>query len=130
MGMLEDRISRVALAVSLLIHGVLAAPLWERWSPLGADPAPVVAAPPAEPITFRLVDPQAGPDARPDVPTPTVSDADRRAAQPDAPEALPRGEAFSAGNSPIPSTPRPAGTSTRAASPAASSAPASPPAAS
>ncbi len=124
--MLEDRISRVALAVSLLLHAVLAAPLWERWSPLAADPAPAAAAPPAEPITFRLVDPQPGPDARPDVPTPNVSDADRRAAQPEAPADLPRGEAFSAGTSPIPSTPRPAGTSTRAASPATSSAPAFP----
>ena len=129
--MLEDRSSRVALAVSLLLHGVLAAPVWERWSPLAADPAPVVAAPPAEPITFRLVDPQPGPDARPDVATPNVSDADRRAAQPDAPEDLPAGEAFSPGTSPIPSTPRPAGTSPRAASPpAASPAAASPPAAS
>ena len=115
--MLEDRSSRVALAVSLLLHGVLAAPVWERWSPLAADPAPVVAAPPAEPIIFRLVDPQPGPDARPDVATPNVSDADRRAAQPDAPEDLPSGEAFSPGTSPIPSTPRPAGTSPRAASP-------------
>src|SRR5687767_6587143 len=130
MGMLEDRISRVALAVSLLLHGVLAAPLWERWSPLAADPAPVVAAPPAEPITFRLVDPQPGPDARPDVPTPNVSDADRRATQPDAPEGLPSGEAFRARTSPIPSTPRPAGTSSRAASPPAASRAASPPAAS
>jgi hypothetical protein len=127
--MLEDRISRVALAVSLLLHGVLAAPLWERWSPLAADPAPVAAAPAAEPITFRLVDPQPGPDARPDVPTPNVSDADRRAAQPDAPEDLPRGEAFSAGTSPIPSTPRPAGARPGAARAAAAAAvsPAVPP---
>jgi hypothetical protein len=121
--MLEDRISRVALAVSLLLHGALAAPLWERWSPLAADPAPVTAAPAAEPISFRLVDPQPGPDARPEAPTPNVSDADRRAAQPDAPEDLPLGEAFRAGTSPIPSTPRPAGARPRAAS-AASSAPA------
>lgn len=125
--MLDDRISRVALAVSLLLHGVLAAPLWERWSPLAADPSPVVAAPTAEPIAFRLVDPQPGPDSRPDEPTPNVSDADRRAAQPDAPEDLPRGEAFSAGTSPIPSTPRPTGARPRPApSPAASSAPAAP----
>ncbi|MGH7565419.1 MAG: hypothetical protein ACREK2_01175 [Gemmatimonadota bacterium] len=106
--MLDDRISRVALAVSLLLHGALAAPLWERWSPLAADPAAAVA-PPPEPMHFRLVDPQAGPDAKPDAPTPNVSDTDRRAAQPDAPEDLPRGEAFSAGRSPVPSTPRPAG---------------------
>jgi hypothetical protein len=129
--MLEDRISRVALAVSLLLHGVLAAPLWERWSPLAADPAPAAAAPPAEPISFRLVDPQPGPDARPDVPTPNVSDANRRAAQSDAPEDLPSGEAYSAGTAPIPSTPRPAGarpraaaTTSAAASPAAASSPA------
>src|SRR5688572_26936729 len=119
MAMLDDRISRVALAVSLLLHGVLAAPLWERWSPIAADPSPVVAAPSTEPITFRLVDPQPGPEARPDQPTPNVSDADRRAAQPDAPEDLPRGEAFSAGTSPIPSTPRPAGARSRVASAAA-----------
>src|SRR5687768_9106682 len=125
MGVLEDRISRVALAVSLLLHGVLAAPLWERWSPLAADPSPAVAAPPAEPITFRLVDPQPGPDATPDVPTPNVSDADRRAAQPAAPAELPRGEAYSAGASPIPSTPRLAGARPGAAS-AAASAPAAP----
>jgi hypothetical protein len=118
--MLEDRISRVALAVSLLLHGVLAAPLWERWSPLAADPSPVAAAPAVEPITFRLVDPQPGPDAPPDVPTPNVSDADRRAAQPDAPEDLPRGEAYSAGSSPIPATPRPAGARPGAASAAVS----------
>lgn len=113
--MLEDRISRVALAVSLLVHGVLAAPLWERWSPLAADPAPAAAVPTAEPITFRLVDPQPGPDASPDFATPNVSDADRRAAQPEAPEELPPGEAYSAGTSPIPSTPRPAGARPRAA---------------
>jgi hypothetical protein len=122
--MLEDRISRVALAVSLLLHGVLAAPLWERWGPLAADPAPVAAATAAEPITFRLVDPQPGPDARPDLPTPNVSDADRRAAQPEAPEDLPLGEAFSAGASPILSAPRPAGA--RAPASAVASAPAAP----
>lgn len=123
--MLEDRISRVALAVSLLLHGVLAAPLWERWSPIAADPAPVAAAPTREPIDFRIVDPQPGQEARPDVPTPNLSDADRRAAQPDAPENLPRGEAFRAGTSPIPSTPSPAGAPSRAASRAsAASAPA------
>ena len=124
--MLEDRISRVALAVSLRVHGVLAAPLWERWSPLAADPAPAAAVPTAEPITFRLVDPQPGPDASPDVATPNVSDADRRAVQPEAPEELPPGEAYSAGTSPIPSTPRPAGARPRAApsSAAAASSPA------
>lgn len=106
--MLDDRISRVALAVSLLLHGALVTPLWERWSPLAADSAAVVA-PPPEPIAVRLVDPQEGLDAKPDAPTPNVSDADRRAAQPDAPADLPRGEAFSAGRSPVPSTPRPAG---------------------
>jgi hypothetical protein len=122
--MLDDRISRVALAVSLLLHGVLVAPLWERWSPLAADSAAVVA-PPPEPIAFNLVDPQDGPDARPDAPTANVSDADRRAAQPDAPEELPRGEAFHAGESPVPSTPRPAGA--RPAPTAAASRPATRP---
>jgi hypothetical protein len=106
--MLDDRVSRMALAISLLLHGVLVAPLWERWSPLAADSSAVVE-PPPEPIAFRLVDPQAGPEAKPDVPTPNVSDADRRAAQPDAPAELPRGEAFQAGESPVPTTPRPAG---------------------
>ena len=113
--MLDDRISRVALAISLLVHGVLIAPLWERWSPLAADPATVVASTPAEPIAFRIVDPQPGPDAAPDAPTPNLSDANRRAAQPDAPEELPAGEAFRAGASPIPSTPRPAGAAARPA---------------
>jgi hypothetical protein len=106
--MLDDRVSRMALAISLLLHGVLVAPLWERWNPLAADSSAVVE-PPPEPIAFRLVDPQDGPEAKPDVPTPNVSDADRRAAQPDAPAELPRGEAFQAGESPVPTTPRPAG---------------------
>lgn len=113
--MLDDRISRVALAISLLVHGVLIAPLWERWSPLAADPATVVASTPSEPIAFRIVDPQPGPDAAPDAPTPNLSDANRRAAQPDAPADLPAGEAFRAGTSPIPSTPRPAGAAARPA---------------
>jgi len=106
--MLDDRISRIALAISLLLHGALVAPLWERWSPLAADSGAVLA-PPPEPIAFRLVDPQEGPDARPEEPTPNVSDADRRAAQPDAPTDLPRGEAFQAGQAPVPTSPRPAG---------------------
>ena len=106
--MLDDRVSRMALAISLLLHGVLVAPLWERWSPLAADSSAALE-PPPEPIAFRLVDPQAGPEAEPDVPTPNVSDADRRAAQPDAPAELPRGEAFQAGESPAPTTPRPTG---------------------
>jgi hypothetical protein len=105
--MLDDRISRVALAISLLLHGALVTPLWERWSPLAADSA--IIAPPPEPIAFRLVDPQEGRDAKPDTPTPNVSDADRRAAQPDAPEDLPRGEAFQRGESPVPTAPRSAG---------------------
>ncbi|HEU4463730.1 MAG TPA: hypothetical protein VFS53_01670 [Gemmatimonadota bacterium] len=125
--MLDDRISRVALAVSLLVHGVLIAPLWERWSPIAADPATVVASPPSEPIAFRIVDPQPGPDAAPDTPTPNLSDADRRASQPDAPADLPDGEAYRAGTSPIPSIPRPAGAAARPAAPA--SPPASRPAA-
>jgi hypothetical protein len=106
--MLDDRVSRMALAISLLLHGVLVAPLWERWSPLAADSSAAVE-PPPEPIAFRLVDPQDGPEAKPDVPTPNLSDADRRAAQPDAPAELPRGEAFQAGESPVPTTPRPTG---------------------
>lgn len=113
--MLDDRISRVALAVSLLVHGVLVAPLWKSGSPLPADPSTVVASPLSQPMTVRLVDPQPGPDAVPDSPTPNVSDADRRAAQPDAPEDLPLGEAYRAGESPFPSTPRPAGTGAGAA---------------
>jgi len=106
--MLDDRVSRIALAISLLVHAALVAPLWERWSPLAADSGAAVA-PPPEPIAFRLVDPQEGPDAKPETPTPNVSDADRRAAQPDAPADLPRGEAFRAGQAPVPTTPRPAG---------------------
>jgi hypothetical protein len=106
--MLDDRVSRVALAISLLLHGALVAPLWERWSPLAADSS-VAVEPPPEPIAFRLVDPQDGPEAQPEVSTPNVSDADRRAAQPDAPAELPRGEAFRAGESPLPSTRRPVG---------------------
>jgi hypothetical protein len=102
--MLDDRISRVALTISLLLHGALMAPLWERWSPVASDSAAVT--PPPEPIAVRLVDPQEGPEARPEEPTPNVSDADRKAAQPDAPEDLPRGEAFHAGESPVPTTPR------------------------
>ena len=113
--MLDDRISRVALAISLLVHGVLIAPLWERWSPLAGDPATVAASTPSEPIAFRIVDPQPGPDAAPDAPTPNLSDADRRAAQADAPAELPAGEACRAGTSPIPSTPRPAGAAARPA---------------
>lgn len=106
--MLDDRVSRFALAISLLLHGVLVAPMWERWSPLAADSSAAVE-PPPEPIAFRLVDPQEGSAAEPVAPTPNVSDADRRAAQPDAPAELPRGEAFRAGETPLPSTPRPAG---------------------
>ena len=123
--MLEDRISRVALGVSLVLHAALAAPLWERWSPLAADPAAVPAAAP-DPIAFRIVDPQPGPEATPDEPTPNLSDADRRAAQPDAPAELPRGEAFQAGETPLPATPRPAGARRAAAAappPAASPTP-------
>jgi hypothetical protein len=123
--MLDDRVSRFALAISLLLHGVLMAPLWERWSPLAADSSAAVE-PPPEPIAFRLVDPQAGPEAEPDAPTPNVSDADRRAAQPNAPAELPRGEAFRAGETPLPSTPRPAGARPAAASAAARAAERSP----
>ena len=112
--MLDDRVSRLALAISLLLHAVLVAPLWERWSPLAADSSAAVE-PPPEPIAFRLVDPREGPEAKPDIPTPNVSDADRRAAQPDAPAELPRGEAFRAGESPVPTTPRPAGARSSAA---------------
>jgi hypothetical protein len=128
--MLEDRISRIALGVSLLLHGLLAAPVWERWRPVAASAGAVLSPPPPQPIAFRLVDPQAGPDAKPEVPTPNLSDANRRANQPDAPEDLPRGEAFSPGASPIPSTPRPAGARPRPPSAASSSAPSPPPAAS
>lgn len=106
--MLDDRVSRAALAISLLLHGALVAPMWKRWSPLGGDSA-AATAPLDEPMVFHLVDPQDGLDAKPDATTPNVSDANRRAAQPDAPEDLPLGEAFHAGQSPVPSTPRPAG---------------------
>ncbi|HYO46027.1 MAG TPA: hypothetical protein VEY33_05000 [Gemmatimonadota bacterium] len=106
--MLDDRVSRAALAISLLLHGALVAPMWKRWSPLAGDSA-AATAPLDEPMVFHLVDPQDGLDAKPDVTTPNVSDANRRAAQPDAPEDLPLGEAFHAGQSPVPSTPRPAG---------------------
>ncbi|HJS75652.1 MAG TPA: hypothetical protein VJ921_15265, partial [Vicinamibacteria bacterium] len=115
--MLEDRISRIALGVSLLLHGALVAPMWDRWVPIAADADALVGPPPPEPISFRLVDPQEGPDAKPETPTPNVSDADRRAAQPDAPEELPRGEAFSAGEIPLPSASRPAGAPTSTAAP-------------
>lgn len=116
--MLDDRISRTALAISLLVHAALVAPLWERWSPLAADPGAAAVAPAPDPITFRLVDPQAGPDAEPDAPTPNISDTDRRAAQPDAPAELPRGEAFHAGEAPLPTAPRPVGARPAAAAPA------------
>ncbi|HUF88608.1 MAG TPA: hypothetical protein VMR66_01365 [Gemmatimonadota bacterium] len=112
--MLDDRVSRTALAISLLVHAALVAPLWERWNPLAADSGAAVT-PPPEPIAFRLVDPQAGPDAEPETPTPNVSDADRRAAQPDAPPDLPRGEAFREGQATVPTTPRPAGARAAAA---------------
>lgn len=104
--MLDDRISRIALTISLLLHTALVAPLWERWSPLAADPA-VEGSPPPEPISFRLVDPQPGPEEEPEEPTPNLSDANRRAAQPDAPADLPSGEAFSEGQAPVPVVARP-----------------------
>jgi hypothetical protein len=106
MDMLDDRISRIALAVSLLLHTALVAPLWERWSPLAADTG-VEIPPPPEPISFRLVDPQPGPEEVPEEPTPNLSDANRRAAQPDAPADLPSGEAFSEGRAPVPVVARP-----------------------
>ena len=116
--MLENRISRIAIGVSLLLHVALTAPLWQRGDPLasGSEATPLSPRAPA-PMEIRLVDPQEGPDARPDAPTPNVSDADRRAAQPDAPEDLPRGEAYNEGQTPLPSTPRPAGARARAAAP-------------
>jgi len=116
--MLNDRPSRIALVISLLLHAVLLAPVWERLGLLPGEAAPV-AVEREEPLEFRFVDPQPPSEEPPDEPTPNVSTADARAAQPEAPETLPEGDAFSPGRAPVQTTPRPSGQPSAEASPGA-----------
>jgi hypothetical protein len=108
--MLNDRSSKIALAISLLLHVLLLAPIWEDLglvALLRRAPPPVAEEP--EPLRFQFVDPQPGPEREPEEPTPLVSTADRRAAQPEAPADLPDGEAFQEGITTLPVTPREVG---------------------
>lgn len=106
MEMLDDRSSKIALAVSLLLHAALFAPVRDYL------PIPVSSPPPApasgEPMVFRFVDAQPEPAEQP-VETANLSTTDARAAQPEAPAELPAGAAFSPGTAPVPTTPRPVG---------------------
>ncbi|HUP20178.1 MAG TPA: hypothetical protein VM778_09520, partial [Gemmatimonadota bacterium] len=94
----NDRISRTALAVSLLLHAALVAPVWSGLLPVGGAPLPAPE-PAREPLTFHFVDPQ--PEAVEAPPSELLSTTDARAAQPEAPAELPPGAAFSAGRTPL-----------------------------
>ncbi|HUP01711.1 MAG TPA: hypothetical protein VM737_09370 [Gemmatimonadota bacterium] len=104
--MLNDRVSRLALALSLLAHAALVAPVWGI---LGTAERASRAAPPTpapDPMAFTFVDPRPVPETVPDEPTPLVSTRDGRAAQPESPRDLPEGAPFRAGETPVPTTPR------------------------
>lgn len=99
-----DRTSRTTFLVSILVHTLLVAPVWTNLGIFASDPAPVPER--REPLTFHFIDPQDAPEETPQEPTPFVSTADNRAAQPDAPSDLPQGAAFQSGETPIPTVPR------------------------
>lgn len=105
--MLEDRVTRWALVLSILLHSALIAPVWGWWTAPSGAPAETKKE--REPLEFRFVDAQPAPEQKPQEPTPNVSSTDSRATQPEAPEALPEGEAYATGRSPVPTTPRDAG---------------------
>lgn len=120
--MLQDRASRVAFLLALLVHALVVAPVWGRLDlfPAKADRTPAD----EPPLRFSFVDAPDAPEETPEEPTPLLSTRDRRAAQPSAPE-LPEGPAFQEGRTPIPQRPRPAGSDGRpgAAAPARSGQP-------
>lgn len=107
MSILDDRASRITLAVSLLVHAALVAPVYQRW--VGDAGAAAPAEKPDEPLTFTFVDPQPAESKAPDEPSNLVSTTDARAAQKAAPADLPTGAAYQAGRTPVPTTPREAG---------------------
>lgn len=114
--MLDTRPSRVALVVSLLLHAALFAPVRDLL-PL-PDRAPGPTAPVREEaMVFRFVDPQPVEADEPDEPTELLSTTDSRAAQPDAPDALPDGAAYATGRAPVPVTPREQGAEHRPSRP-------------
>lgn len=106
--MLDDHASRIAFAASLLLHAVLFAPVRE-FLPLPAGTAEVEPAAREEPMVFRFVDRQPEPAETPDEPSELLSATDARAAQPEAPEALPEGAAYATGPAPVPVAPRASG---------------------
>lgn len=103
----SSRASRVALGISILVHALLVAPVGLPW-PAGSS-APVAAPALEEPLAFLFVDAPDAPEEMPPEPTPLVATRSARAAQPEAPEPLPVGEAYRAGETSLPTTPRRAG---------------------
>lgn len=102
-----SRASRVALGISLLVHALLVAPIDIPW--VAGVRAPAAAPAPEEPLAFTFVDAPDAPEEPPAEPTRLVATRSARAAQPDAPEPLPREEAYRAGETPVPTRPRRAG---------------------
>jgi hypothetical protein len=104
--MLRDRASRTALALALLVHVLVVAPVWGG---LDLIPGATKQAPAKEPpLSFQFVEAPEAPEEAPEEPTPLLSSRDQRAAQPDAPD-RPEGEAYQEGRTPIPQPARPMG---------------------
>ncbi len=119
--MTRNRVSQMALGLSLLVHALLVAPVWGGLRPSATE---VAVQPEREaPLKFRFVEPPPAPVEEPDRPTENVSVESHRASQPEAVR-RPEGAAFHAGRSPVPERPRtPGRTATAAGSRAASRSP-------